>query len=104
MFDEVAFIRDLRKIEWSLNALHQLLAPLKRPYTLSHGEHFFNFREMKMGAAGQVLRDEDGHLRESRCRGRSRVRTDSRREGLRTRRLHLARLETGAPAPLPPAG
>ena len=34
MFDEVVFIRDLRKIEWSLNALRQLLAPLKRPYAL----------------------------------------------------------------------
>jgi hypothetical protein len=30
MFDEVVFIRDLRKVEWSLNALRQILAPLKR--------------------------------------------------------------------------
>lgn len=47
MFDEVVFIRDLRKVEWSLNALRQLLATLKRPYTLNHGQHFFNFRLMK---------------------------------------------------------
>jgi hypothetical protein len=47
MLDEVVFIRDLRKVEWSLNALRQLLAPLKRPYALSHGEHFFNFRELR---------------------------------------------------------
>jgi hypothetical protein len=47
MFDEVVFIRDLRKVEWSLNALRQLLAPLKRPYAYSHGEVFFNFRELK---------------------------------------------------------
>jgi hypothetical protein len=47
MFDEVVFIRDLRKVEWSLNALRQILAPLKRPYAYSHAEFFFNFREMK---------------------------------------------------------
>jgi hypothetical protein len=35
MFDEIVFIRDLRKVEWSLNALRQLLAPLKRPYSES---------------------------------------------------------------------
>jgi hypothetical protein len=46
-FDEIVSIRDLRKIEWSLNALRQLLAPLKRPYADSHGEIFFNFREIQ---------------------------------------------------------
>jgi hypothetical protein len=47
MFQELIFIRDLRKIEWSFDALGQLLAPLERPYAYSHGEIFFNFREMK---------------------------------------------------------
>ena len=47
MLDEVVFIRDLRKIEWSINAVRQLLAPLKRPYAYSHGVIFFNFRQMK---------------------------------------------------------
>lgn len=47
MFDELVFIRDLRKVEWSLNALRQLLAPLKRPYAYTHGKLYFNFREMK---------------------------------------------------------
>ncbi len=46
MLQETAFIRDLMKVEWSVNALRQLLGSLKRPYAYDHGRLFFNFREM----------------------------------------------------------
>lgn len=47
MCQEVAFIYHLTKVEPSVNALRRLLAPLKRPYLLDHGRHFFNFKEMR---------------------------------------------------------
>lgn len=46
MLQESAFIHHLTKVEWSANALRKLLEPLKRPYLLDHGRHFFNFREL----------------------------------------------------------
>jgi hypothetical protein len=44
MLQEATFIHHLAKIEWSVNALRQLLAPLKRPYLVDHGRQFFNFK------------------------------------------------------------
>lgn len=47
MLQEAAFIHHLTKVEWSVNALRQLLAPLKHPYVLDHGRHFFNFKTLE---------------------------------------------------------
>ncbi|MEQ1897618.1 MAG: hypothetical protein ABL971_09575 [Vicinamibacterales bacterium] len=46
MLQEAAFLHHLTKIEWSVNALRQLLLPLQRPYLKVHGRHFFNFQTM----------------------------------------------------------
>jgi len=47
MLQEAAFIHHLTKVEWSVNALRKVLAPLSRPYLLDHGRHFFDFRLMQ---------------------------------------------------------
>jgi hypothetical protein len=47
MYQEIAFLYHLTKVEPSVNAVGRFLAPLKRPYTLDHGRHFFNFKEMQ---------------------------------------------------------
>ena len=46
MLQEGAFIHHLTKIEWSVNALRQILLPLERPYLKVHGRHFFNFKTL----------------------------------------------------------
>src|SRR5262245_60461227 len=47
MLQESAFIHHLTKVEWSVNALRQLLGPLKQPYLLDHSTHFFSFKDMQ---------------------------------------------------------
>jgi hypothetical protein len=47
MLQETAFIHHLTKVEWSVNALRQLLASIRRPYLLDHGRHFFNFKTLE---------------------------------------------------------
>lgn len=46
-YQEIAFLYHLVKTEPSVNALRKFLAPLKRPYSLAHGNHYFNFKEQR---------------------------------------------------------
>ena len=55
MLQEAAFIHHLTKIEWSVNALRQILLPLERPYLKVHGRHFFNFKTMEWERRYQPL-------------------------------------------------
>jgi hypothetical protein len=47
MYEEIAFLYHLTKVEPSVNALRKLLAPLARPYTLDHDRWFFCFQDMQ---------------------------------------------------------
>ncbi len=44
MLQEACFIRDLTRVEWSVNALRQILASLPRPYAHSHSAIHFDFK------------------------------------------------------------
>jgi hypothetical protein len=46
MYQEIAFLYHLTKVEPSVNALRKLLAPLKRPYIYDLNRWFFNFKTM----------------------------------------------------------
>src|SRR5688572_7682816 len=46
MYQEVAFLYHLMSVEPSVNALRKFVAPLRPPFTLDHGRHYFNFRRL----------------------------------------------------------
>lgn len=46
MYQEIAFLYHLTKVEPSVNALRKLLGPLKRPYIYDLNRWFFNFKTM----------------------------------------------------------